>query len=71
MHDPDMTDPAEVASAVNLLHNAQAATTETLVKMLHPDWANSKVEEEVTQIYSEYGIESPFPDPMQGERERK
>ena len=57
--DPSANDPIEIASAVNMLHTAQAASTETLVKMLHPDWSEKKVAEEVQKIFNEQGIMTP------------
>ena len=59
LRDPMTTDPAEVASAVNLLHSAQAASTETLIKMQHPDWTEKQVKEERAAIYTEQGIAAP------------
>ena len=69
--DPSANDPIEIASAVNMLHNAQAASTETLVKMLHPDWNEKKVQEEVQRIFSEQGIASPIIDLQQGDGEKQ
>ena len=70
LHDPIVTDPSDVAQAVSLLHNAQAASTETLIKMLHPDWTQAKVDEEKDAVFSEYGIDSPKIDLHQGDGER-
>lgn len=67
--DPSANDPVEIAGAVNLLHSAQAASTETLVKMLHPDWNDKKVEEEVQKIFEEQGVMSPKIDLFQGDGE--
>lgn len=69
-HAPNLTDPVEIAGAVNLLHSAEAASKDTIVKLLHPDWTQADVDEEVKTIYSEYGVESILPDYMRGEGER-
>ena len=51
--DPAEGDPAELAGTVSLLHSARAASTETLVKMLHPDWRQGQIREEVERIREE------------------
>ena len=53
LHDPRTDDAAETASAVNLLRTARAASTETLVKMLHNDWKQKQIEEEAERIRKE------------------
>ncbi len=55
--------PAEVAQTANLLHAAQAASHDTLVRMVHPDWDDDQVAAEVAQIHQEAGTQ--VPDPMQ------
>ena len=57
---PDVERPAgaeqnmrDTASMLNLLNLADAASTETKVRMLHPDWDTSQVEREVEAIRSE------------------
>lgn len=52
------TDLSTVANAVQMMHNAQAASTATMVKMLHPDWEQGQVDEEVERVMQEYGTES-------------
>jgi A118 family predicted phage portal protein len=42
--------PRTVAETLNLLSQAQAASTDTLVRMLHPDWDDARVEAEVQEI---------------------
>ena len=69
MHDPDINDPTEVSSTVNMLRSAQAASTEVLVKMQHNDWTQEQVDEEVQKINEQYGIESIVPDLISGEGE--
>ena len=62
LHDPIATGIADMAGSVNLLHSAQAASTQTLVKLLHPDWQQAKVDEEVAAIQAETGlVEPPLP----------
>lgn len=46
-------DPAAVAQTVQLLLAAEAASTETRVRMVHPDWDDDQVDEEVTLIKAE------------------
>lgn len=71
LHDPIVTDIMEIASTVQVLHNAQAASTEIMLKLLHPDWTQSKIDEEKNAIYTEYGVEVPGPDLLNGEGERQ
>ena len=56
MRDPVVTGVSDIAGSVSLLRNAQAASTDTLVKMLHPDWQQAKVDEEVQKIIQENGL---------------
>ncbi|MBQ9299673.1 MAG: phage portal protein [Clostridia bacterium] len=53
MRDPAMNDLAETAGAVSLLRSAQAASTETLVRMLHSDWTERQVQEEAQRIFQQ------------------
>ena len=55
---PIRTDAADMAQAVNLLLSAQSASTETRVKMLHPDWNENHVKEEVEKIRAEFGVDT-------------
>src|SRR5437879_5836498 len=43
-------DPTTVAQTAQFLRAAEAASTETLVKMVHPDWGDDQVTEEVALI---------------------
>jgi len=43
-------DPTTVAQTSQLLRAAEAASTETLVRMNHPDWDDDQVTEEVAKI---------------------
>ncbi|WP_176884268.1 phage portal protein [Nocardioides sp. YR527] len=56
-------------SALNLaqtamaLRNAEAASTETRVRMVHPDWDDTQIEEEAAKIMAETGGGAPMPVP--------
>lgn len=61
---PDVTFPdailpstSELAATAVALKTAQAASTETLVAMVHPDWTPDQVAEEVEAIHDELGME--------------
>lgn len=58
---PDVltTDISTVAQAVSLLHTAQAASTETLVKMQHPEWSAKQIRDEVDKVLQEFGVADP------------
>jgi hypothetical protein len=55
-------DPQTVATTANLLRTAQAASTDTLVRLVHPDWDDTQVREEVDRITSEHDL-GPMTDP--------
>lgn len=52
------TDPEALARTAQLMRDAQAASTQTLVRMLHPEWDGETVNEEVDRILDE------VPDPV-------
>lgn len=54
-------DPESVARTLQLLTAAEAASTETKVRMLHPDWDDQRVSKEVEAIRRDQG--APAPDP--------
>lgn len=56
-------DPASTAQTLSLLQQAQAVSTDTKVRALHPDWDDTAVQEEVDRILTETG--QAVPDPMQ------
>ena len=56
-------DPQTVAQTLSLLAQAQAVSTETKVRWLHPDWDDTAIAEEVDRILTETG--AAVPDPMQ------
>src|SRR5690606_12031180 len=45
----------EVAQSIELLSRAKAASTRTLVEMLHPDWSDEEIDAEVRRIMEEQG----------------
>ena len=45
------------AQCIQLLTAAMSASTETKVRMLHPDWTLEQIHEEVKTIREEYGLE--------------
>ncbi|WP_066931414.1 phage portal protein [Streptomyces sp. NBRC 110611] len=56
-------DPQSVAQTLSLLQQAQAVSTDTKVRLLHPDWDDTAVQAEVDRILAETG--QAVPDPMQ------
>ncbi|MDN5687015.1 MAG: phage portal protein [Brachybacterium sp.] len=53
-----------LARTAQLMHQAQAASTRTRVQMLHPDWDDATVDEEVERIGREFGEPAPDPDAL-------
>ncbi|MFC8832345.1 phage portal protein [Streptomyces griseoincarnatus] len=56
-------DPLALANTVDVLRRAQAASTDTLVRMAHPEWDDTMVQAEVDRIRQEQGMA--LEDPMQ------
>ncbi|MEU6669182.1 hypothetical protein [Streptomyces sp. NPDC046727] len=56
-------DPEAVAQTLSLLQQAQAVSTDTKVRALHPDWDDTAVQAEVDRVLVETG--QSVPDPMQ------
>ncbi|MEV0438954.1 phage portal protein [Streptomyces spectabilis] len=56
-------DPASTAQTLALLAQAEAISTETRVRALHPEWDDTAVREEADRILAETG--RTVPDPMQ------
>ncbi|MDT3395583.1 phage portal protein [Streptomyces sp. B1866] len=54
-------DPASTAQTLSLLAQAQALSTDTKVRILHPAWDNAAVAEEVARIHAETGQAAPDP----------
>ena len=51
--DTNQATPREIAETAGLLKAAEAASTKTLVQMVHPDWDDEQVDEEVELIQGE------------------
>jgi A118 family predicted phage portal protein len=56
-------DPLTLANTADVLRRAQAASTDTLVRMAHPEWDDTMVQAEVARIQQEQGMA--VEDPMQ------
>jgi hypothetical protein len=56
-------DPLSLANTADVLRRAQAASTDTLVRMAHPEWDEDQVAAEVQRIQVEAG--TAVPDPFQ------
>ncbi|MEC3977891.1 phage portal protein [Amycolatopsis sp. H20-H5] len=54
-------DPKILAETANLLHQAEAASTETLVRLMHRDWDDPQVDAEVERILDQQGASNPDP----------
>lgn len=52
-----LPDQLELAQTAGALAMADAASKETLVRMVHPDWSDQEVRAEVAMIYAETGLE--------------
>jgi hypothetical protein len=52
-----LPDQLELAQTAMALSQADAASKETLVKMIHPDWSDEEVKTEVRMIYAETGLD--------------
>lgn len=64
MQDAQVTEGLQgLAQTVNLINQAQAASVETKIRILHPDWTGDAIEAEVTRILDEQGLS--VPDVMQ------
>jgi hypothetical protein len=48
-------DPLELAQTANTIAQAEAASKETLVRIIHPDWTEEQVKTEVRMLYAELG----------------
>lgn len=57
----------DIANSVKLLSDAKAASTETKVRMVHPEWSDSQVDEEVKKIEeadaAQYAVTNPDDNP--------
>jgi hypothetical protein len=55
--DAVVPDPLELAQTAAAMAGADAASKETLVRTLHPDWDDAEIKREVQAIFSELGTE--------------
>lgn len=61
-YDSVQEDPLSLANTADVLKRAQAASTETLVRMVHPEWDADMVAAEVGRILAETGQAVEIPD---------
>lgn len=60
MQDAQVTEGLQgLAQTVNLINQAQAASVETKIRILHPDWTRDAVDAEVARILDEQGLGVP------------
>ena len=59
----------ELGQTAMTLKTAQAASTETLVRMVHPDWDKTQIDDEVTRILTENAMTVPDIGPLPGDGE--
>lgn len=62
-------DVATMADTIEMLNRAKAASTITKVRMMHPDWSEQKVLEEVDLIKEEYEMYIDSPNMLNGDLE--
>lgn len=53
------TDISTVSAAVKMMHDAQAISVKTAIKMLHPDWEQGQIEEEAEMVMQQFGTADP------------
>jgi A118 family predicted phage portal protein len=58
--------PLDTAQTANLLRQANAASTQTLIELVHPEWGEEQVKAEVARIEQESGTPVPAPDALGG-----
>jgi hypothetical protein len=56
----------EMGEALSKIAQAQAASTDTKVRWLHPDWTEEQIQKEVEEINKEQGITIDGPDAVSG-----
>lgn len=56
------TSISELATSLKMITDAQAASADTKVRLLHPDWEEDQVTKEVQRIIDENGL-APMPNP--------
>ena len=55
-------DLSTMSSALQMLNSAAAVSTELKIQMLHPDWTQKQVAEEVERVKRENGLAMDEPD---------
>lgn len=65
--DAFVSDVSTISSALDLLKRAESASADVRVRMLHPDWTEKEVSEEVERIREENNMAEEVPDPMLGD----
>lgn len=63
-------DISTMSSALQMLNSAAAVSTEMKVQMLHPDWTQKQVDEEIRRVKAENGLNIDNPDAGLGDLER-
>jgi A118 family predicted phage portal protein len=53
---------SETSTAIKMLHDAMSTSIETRVKMLHPEWSEVEIINEIKRIKEEYGMGSGLED---------
>ncbi len=61
LQDSLVYDPESVGRTVELLKRASAASTETLVRIVNPQWTDAEIKAEVDKILEESGMGMPSP----------
>ena len=62
-------DASTVAGTIEILTRAQAISTTIKVRMIHPDWSEKQVAEEVDAIMKEYALDMMSPNMLEGDYE--
>lgn len=65
--DSIQSDIGQLATSVELINRAQAASIETKVRLLHPDWSEEQVKNESKLIQDQTAITVTMPNPDEGQ----
>lgn len=63
------SDASTVAQTIEMLTQAQAVSTITKIRMIHPDWGEQQVNDEVELVKKEYALELDSPNMLDGDYE--
>lgn len=63
------SDLSTISGALQMLNSAAAISTEMKVQLLHPDWTQKQIAEEVDRVKRENGLNMDVPDMMMGDLE--